>query len=317
MPRISDEMLHGVAFLYPTQEQAAQNERVGGTGFLVSRFGPRASKAFGFRASIPFLISNRHVVWNSGCSVARFNRRDGGWTILNFGPENWVVHPDGDDVAAVCVFSMLDRMEDEITTASFEDLITEETVSKSDLGVGDDVYMMGRFINHQGRKTIRPAVRFGNISMMPEMIGNSAINQDQLSYAVEMRSRTGFSGSPVVVYRQKGMSLKELPEGHDTGWGVLGINWGHILDEDGENTWLNGVVPAWKIIEVLQTPEMEASFNKADEAAARISKGAVAVPSVAVEDAAPPTTDENPRHKEDFNSLLDAAVKGSQSDDQT
>ena len=98
MPRIPDEMLHGVAFLYPTKEQAAQNERVGGTGFLVSRVAPRASKAFGYRASIPFLISNCHVVWNSGCSVARFNRRDGGGTILDFGPENWVVHPDGDDV---------------------------------------------------------------------------------------------------------------------------------------------------------------------------------------------------------------------------
>lgn len=289
MPRIPDEMLHGVAFLYQTKEQAAQHERVGGTGFLVSRFAPRASEAFGYRANIPFLISNRHVVWNSGCSVARFNRRDGGGKILNFGPENWVVHPDGDDVAAVCVFPMLDRVKDEITAGNFENLITEEIVSKSDLGVGDDVYMMGRFINHQGRKTIRPAVRFGNISMMPEMIGNRAINQDQLSYAVEMRSRTGFSGSPVVVYRQEGTSLKELPEGHDTGWGILGINWGYILDEDGENTWLNGVVPAWKIVEVLKTPEMEESFNAADEAAAGISKGDAVEPSVAVEDAPPPT----------------------------
>lgn len=32
---------------------------------------------------------------------------------------------------------------------------------------------------------------------------------------------------------------------------------------------------------------------------------------------APPTTDDNLRHKEDFNSLLDAAVKGPQPDDQT
>lgn len=37
----------------------------------------------------------------------------------------------------------------------------------------------------------------------------------------------------------------------------------------------------------------------------------------APQDKAPPTTDENPRHKEDFNYLLDAAVKGPQSNDQT
>ena len=32
---------------------------------------------------------------------------------------------------------------------------------------------------------------------------------------------------------------------------------------------------------------------------------------------APPTTDDNPRHKEDFNSLLDAAVQRPPKDDRT
>lgn len=297
MPRIPDEMLHGIAFLYPTTEQAKRHERVGGTGFLVSRVAPRTSEALGYRASIPFLISNRHVVYDSGCSVPRFNRRDGGGKILDFGPEDWFVHPDGDDVAAVCVFPMLDRTQDEISTASFENLITEETAERSDLGVGDDVYMMGRFINHQGREAIRPAVRFGNISMTPELIWDHTHKRNQLSYAVEMRSRSGFSGSPVIVYRQEGRSLKELPEEHETGWGILGINWGHIIDENQENTWLNGVVPAWKIVEVLETPELESIFNAADEMASEFPKPNVAEPNVAVEDVGPPTKVDNPQHK--------------------
>ena len=58
-------------------------------------------------------------------------------------------------------------------------------------------FMIGRFLNHQGTKDkIVPAVRFGNISVMLEIIWNSTVNKDQLSFSVEMRSRTGFSGSP-------------------------------------------------------------------------------------------------------------------------
>ena len=50
--------------------------------------------------------------------------------------------------------------------------------------------MIGRL-----KDKIVPAVRFGNISVMLELIWNSTVNKDQLSFAVEMRSRTGFSGS--------------------------------------------------------------------------------------------------------------------------
>jgi hypothetical protein len=52
-------------------------------------------------------------------------------------------------------------------------------------------------------------------------------------------------------------------------WAILGVNWGYVLDENGENTWLNGVVPAWKIIDLLegtilkkQHEEHERAFHK-------------------------------------------------------
>jgi len=41
--------------------------------------------------------------------------------------------------------------------------------------------MIGRFLNHQGTKDkIVPAVRFGNISVMLELIWNSTVSKDQL-----------------------------------------------------------------------------------------------------------------------------------------
>ncbi len=47
-------------------------------------------------------------------------------------------------------------------------------------------------------------------------------------------------------------------------WALLGVNWGYIHDEDGENSWLNGVVPAWKILEVLETAPLLAEHAKAE-----------------------------------------------------
>ena len=68
---------------------------------------------------------------------------------------------------------------------------------------------------------------------------------------------------------------------------------------------MNGVVPAWKILELLETGKLKEDFDKSEDAVFNeANANGVAVPSVAE----PPTTDENPQGREDFNSLLDAAV---------
>jgi hypothetical protein len=92
-------------------------------------------------------------------------------------------------------------------------------------------------------------------------------------------------------------------------FGLLGINWGYIKDEDGENTWLNGVVPSWQILETLEVPELAKIRKKAVEtvrAANQKQPNDVADLAVAVA----PSGDANPEHKKDFESLLRAAVKG-------
>ncbi len=64
-----------------------------------------------------------------------------------------------------------------------------------------------------------------------------------------------------------------LPKEAEHMWGLLGVNWGYVPDEEGENTWLNGVVPAWKITELLDSPPLKAAF---DHWAAHLDSGAVA-----------------------------------------
>ena len=101
--------------------------------------------------------------------------------------------------------------------------------------------------------------------MMAEPITNPAIGKDQESFAVEMRSRTGFSGSPVMVYRTPLSSIEDGLK-YVKFTGLLGVNWGYILDEETqENTWLNGVVPAWKILEMLDMPAVKGYQNKGEQ----------------------------------------------------
>lgn len=264
MPRIPDNLTDGVAFLYATKEDAAAHVPFGGTAFLVGRRAPRASKALGENKYIPFLVSNRHVVRDAGASVARVNRRSGTTKIIDLGPEDWVVHSGGSDLAAVCVFGLVDRSEDCLTFVDLDTVVTEAGIVDVDLGIGDEVFMLGRYVNHQGRKQNRPAARFGSIAMMPEPIRNPQTRRDELSFAVEMRSRSGFSGSPVVVYRLPGMSLSSSEQSLQPFSGVLGVNWGHILDENGESTWLNGVVPGWRVRELLEEPVLRSAFDEAE-----------------------------------------------------
>jgi hypothetical protein len=262
MPRIPDFVLDGVGFLYPTVEHAEQHARQGGTCFLIGH--PVMNGEDAPMAWVPYAVSNRHVVWTGGCPVIRLNRRDGSAPdVIELDTLDWFVHPDGNDVAIACLLGKIDQTVHKISFIPTPRFVTREIMRDWEIGVGDEVFMVGRFVNHQGRTDNLAAARFGTISVMPAPISHSGIMKDQLSYAVEMKSRSGFSGSLVAIYRTVATVLRQVKI--DNFFGILGINWGHILDEDGENTWLNGVVPAWEILETLAIPPLAKMQAEAGE----------------------------------------------------
>jgi hypothetical protein len=312
MPRIPDITLDGVQFLYRTEDDAKKHTRIGGTCFAIGN--PLIVDGKYCNVYVPYLVSNRHVVWNAGCSVVRVNRRDGGEPeVFDLEPDKWVVHPNGDDIAIAPTVGLTDQAVQRISFLSAEKFLTPASLKAVDLGVGEEVIMVGRHVNHQGKRESRPIARFGSISMMPEPIWNKALGRDQDSFAVEMRSRTGFSGSPVTVYRTPATTLAPVPV--PDFYMLLGVNWGYIFDEEGENSWLNGVVPAWKILETLWTPElMKVQKNQEDlwrEAMKADAKGQAepSVAGLADKSSLRVVADKNPRHLEDFKSLLNAAAK--------
>jgi hypothetical protein len=254
VPRIPDALAHSVGFLYPSVEAAEQREAAGGTGFFVSVTAGRASSVL--------VVSNLHIA-AGGCNALGLNTADGKRRVVEI-PE-WTLHPDGDDIAA----AVMDLPADTAISAIrwTEVAATRERLDELNVGVGDEIIMVGRFIAHDGRVRNAPLARFGNIAMMPGELVTDARCFKVEAFLIEMRSLSGFSGSPVFVYLGPGTYRGDgrmIPFYSET-IGLIGIDTGHmtaslpIRNEVGELTELKAeqnsgvaiVAPAWKIGETI------------------------------------------------------------------
>ena len=202
MPKINREFIQSVFFLYRSSVDAGNGVNAIGTGFLVDRGG----EYFG--------VSNRHVVRKSAASFVRLNTKVGDPDIIEFDPSEWETIAGEDDIAAVPM--TLDRSLHAVSAIRADLFIKNHEVHKHmSVGVGDDVFMIGLFVNHEGKEKNNPLARFGNISMMAD--SNSPVDSDGHAYAsfiVDMHSRSGYSGSPVFVYRTFGGDLENPTYGH-------------------------------------------------------------------------------------------------------
>jgi hypothetical protein len=191
MPRIQQELVKSVFYLYRDNYSATAGLDAVGTGFIVAIVENFIPHYYG--------VSNKHVVCSRGGSIARLNSRDGR-AIFEFGPEDWEIHGGGDDIAAVPL--ALDPQQHEVSAIPFEILMRR---GEAIVGVGDDVFMLGLFADHEDRQRNNPMARFGNISMLASPDAPVKIRgQEHECHIVDMHSRSGFSGSPVFVYRTFG-----------------------------------------------------------------------------------------------------------------
>jgi hypothetical protein len=190
VPRIGDQYLDCAVYVYRSLSDARAGERQGGSGFVIAV--PLETKP---EYSWSYIVTNQHVVRGAGNPVIRINRKDGKTDCFETNSTDWTAHPHGDDVAVM--FFELDpnvMATRNIPTSIF---LTEQLVADEDVGVGDNVFMVGRFINHEGRQQNKPSVRFGNISMMPGERIESPHGIEQDSFLIEARSLPGYSGSAV------------------------------------------------------------------------------------------------------------------------
>lgn len=85
------------------------------------------------------------------------------------GPDERHFEPNLGDIAACCLD--IDRDETlQVSAIPFQDFLTREIVSEAEIGVGEDVFMIGLFLDaawQVGKTRNTPMARFGNISAMP------------------------------------------------------------------------------------------------------------------------------------------------------
>jgi hypothetical protein len=342
--RIPPADLDVVFYLYPDRAAAESGRKIGGSGFWV---GVQSGKIEHLRWS--YAVSNRHVVHRAGASTIRANSKDGRLAIFEREPTDWIEDPSGHDIAILPIVST--------EVPGFSHMFvpipmfaTPNHVYDQVIGIGDDVFMIGRFINHEGTTRNTPSVRFGNISMLPgEPIFIDKNTPPQESFAVELRSMCGYSGSPVFV--QAGGLQKRDRSYVLSGYTdyLLGVHWGHIIEpwtvdkrirkkavrtalkpdeqeinEVSANTGMNGVVPAWFLLDLINLPRFKDQRDQEEaeemKQIARDSPGAVLdsakeQPHTAVSRES--VDDTNPNHLADFRRLVDVAARKRPQDDQT
>ena len=234
MPKLGhySPLLQSVFFLYRTKEDAELGINFQGTGFLVavpSIQWPDYCHIHG--------ITNWHVAIDYlPAPCIRINTYQGKPEIFDFDPSEWIHQPDGYDVAIspplkldskIHIFSPLDINSFFLTTA-------EEKADE--IGPADDVFMIGRFTDYHGAEVNDPALRFGHISVMDAKI-KQLTGYFGRSIMLDMNSRSGFSGSPVFIYRTLGSHFIEqaLPGQFLAGGGhyikLLGMHWGQFNEQ--------------------------------------------------------------------------------------
>ena len=231
MPRISDEVLDSVIYLYHTERDARAGTQAGASGFLTAVPVPDNPQQ-----AWTYAVTNGHVC--NDAPIVRINKSDGTVEIFSFEPSDWVRHPD--DVTDLAVVNLdLGNVNQYKFRLILPDAhyITREKLKSFDIGVGDDTLLIGRLMNRDGAKARNvPSVRSGMIAQMPDP--NDPIMTDagpQEAYLVETRSISGYSGSPIWVwvpaYRYFSDSEKMMRREWDRVQ-FLGIDCAHVMDYD-------------------------------------------------------------------------------------
>jgi hypothetical protein len=256
-------------------------DNIGGSGFLVAT--QMLGRGWLLEGTCPrsdqyhlYAVSNRHLIRPREQStrpspVVRLNKLDGNVKVIDAKVDDWICSMEHD-------LAVLPVEYDTSCRQLFVDadlFLTKEIIRRHDVGIGDDVFMVGRLVHHDGKQSNLPSVRFGRISMMPLKPVRHASNdsEEQERFVVEVHSISGYSGSPVFVRPSPAPKL-ELAAAVDNGntavptvltwrddrtrpggpW-LLGVDWGYVENHDQiHNTGMAGVVPAWRIRELLDSP---------------------------------------------------------------
>jgi hypothetical protein len=232
-----------------------------------------------FSSSFPYMVTAKHIadkLDGSDC-VIRMNNKQGRCVEFEVMGLKWWSHPSESGVdSAVAPFAPPKELDLHVATISDTLFATPELIEKYEIGVGDEVYIAGLFSRVTKTVKNQPVVRTGNIAMMPdEKIHFSKFGMID-AYLIETKSFGGLSGCPVFVRHTVSTPLTQEPGGPPIGkfkrlygggssylLGSLIGRWVVPKKKDFDttlsealNVGISAVVPLYKILEVLNHPEL-------------------------------------------------------------
>jgi len=272
--QIPDEIRKCVGFIC---YKARGKMKFGGTAFFVG------VELEGTGRSSVYIITAKHVIdeirraSDDRIVYLRMNLINGGSRLIRVQMDRWVFHPTEWNVD-VAVLNWVPKQEEyDYLVLPVKYAGTEDIIKKENIGVGDDVFLVGLFASHSGSKRNLPIIRVGNIASMPEEKVHTEEFGDIDAYLVEARSIGGLSGSPVFAYMGEMRKVDNIMKLSRKGLPLLywlGLMHGHFYLSESEiqvNMGIAIVVPTWKILEVIN----QEVFMKAREKIIKeITKGA-------------------------------------------
>jgi len=282
MSGIPNTIKGSVFYLYEDEEAAKANKKVGGTGFFVYMDSKNGKRFF-------YAVTNRHVIEKGLATVIRVNAVGGKSDIISLSISDWIYHPSDADVAVASIDIKIKFDLHSFTAIPRDWFIPKEEIDDELIMLCSDVFMLGRFIHYAGQSFNMPVARSGIVSAFPnskELIPVAGM-KPQEAFLIEMRSLSGFSGSPtfhILPMSNFNNSLKVIMEDvYDiklpptsvnltSPLFLLGIDAGafsiyeDVFMEDEtvyeptkykamNHSGFSIVIPAWKIAETLDRPE--------------------------------------------------------------
>jgi hypothetical protein len=284
--KVPDEVRKCVAFL---AYQSGQEMRLAGTVFFVGKQIPDTTYSFAYAVTAKHIIDRIKTQTTDQHIYLRLNYHDSGAKLAHTNIDDWHFHPTNASVDVAVLPISLGKDLDHLLYP-IESLATEAIIERERIGIGEEVFLTGLFVHHRGIKRNIPIIRVGNIAAMPEEPVNTRWCPAGIeAYLIEARSIGGLSGSPVFAHLGIVRHVEGQPRFATSPEGIfylLGLMHGHwdmpIPDVDASvdrnaldeisvksvNMGIAIVIPAKKILEVINQPKLE-EMEKRTEAQIR------------------------------------------------
>jgi hypothetical protein len=197
--QIPNEMRDSVVFLYCVVQGET---RPAGTAFFVAyNIVPESpGNAFHVVLTAHHVIDSIRRLSDDGIVRMRLNTKGGGTAWFHCPVDSWR-HDDPNVDCALLPWYPPDELDAKYAAWQLAGgTATDEEMANQQIGIGDEIFMVGLFRRHLGRDQNEPIVRVGNIAALPAEPIKSKKYPSMRAILVEARSIGGLSGSPVFVH---------------------------------------------------------------------------------------------------------------------